>query len=195
MCSTCRAVASALIIAAAAAATTLGAGAAEGKTAPAATPAPDRGPDLSTATYGDWQLRCGLANTAAGQPDQRNCEVIQNIVVQGQSQPFAQIGFGKLAPDQPLYFTAVVPVNVSFPSAVEIATGTDDKRPVELDFTRCLPQGCFASVELTDDVLKRWRAASGPGSMSFKSGQGQNLRVPISFRGLDRALSAFEKQD
>lgn len=154
----------------------------------------DRGADLTTATYGDWQLRCGLTDAAANKPDPHRCEVIQNILVRGQTRPFAQLGFGRLAPHQPIYFTAVVPVDVAFPSTIRIATGAADKAPVEVNFTRCLPSGCFASIEMTDAILNRWRGAGGQGFLIFKSGGGKDVKVPMSFRGLDRALDAYQQQ-
>ncbi len=32
-----------------------------------------------------------------------------------------------------------------------------DEQPVSVPWTRCLPSGCFASLAMTDPVLKRWR--------------------------------------
>jgi invasion protein IalB len=125
--------------------------------------------DMTTATYGDWLLRC---RQTPGQKPPRNCEVVQSLVAQGQTAPVAQLAFGRLAEKGPLYFTAVVPINVSFPSAVRIAFDEKDPTPVVLAWTRCLPGGCFASVELTDDVLARWRARNEAG-VGFRNGDGQ----------------------
>lgn len=154
-------------------------------------PAEDQGADLTTAAFGDWQLRCQKAG--AGQPTQRSCEIIQSLIIQGQTAPFAQLGFGRLAPGGPLYFTAVVPTNVTFPSTVRIAIDEKDTQPVEIAWTRCLPTGCFASLALKDDLLKRWHAQNEGGRLTFKNGAGQDMTVPFSFRGLARALDAFGK--
>ncbi len=146
--------------------------------------------DLTTATYGDWQLRCGTA-PAKDKSVTRTCEVTQRIVLQGQTSPFAQLSFGKLAPSDPLYFTVLLPPNIALPSKVTVAAEKD--APVDLAWTRCLPRGCFASVALKDDVLKRWRAHNGSGQISFKTGADQNLTFPFSFKGLHRALDALSK--
>jgi invasion protein IalB len=151
-------------------------------------------PDLTTATFGDWVVRCGLTEAAQGQPGRKNCEVVQNIMVQGQSAPFAQIAFGKLTQDAPLFFTAVVPVSISLPSTIRISAEKSDAQPVEVAYTRCLPTGCFASLQMTDGVLEKWRALSAMGEMTFKTGNGQDATVPISFKGLARALDDFAKQ-
>jgi len=169
----------------------------------AATPTPgaaaqpklnDSAAETTTATFGDWQLRCRkIAAPAAGQPSQA-CEVVQSVIVQGQTAPFAQLAFGKNAPGEALMVTAVVPTNISFPSTLRVSTEENDKQPVELAWTRCLPVGCFGSIAPKDDVLKRWRSMTEAGFFIFKNGQGQDLKVPFSFRGLSRALDALAKE-
>lgn len=148
----------------------------------------DSNAESFTATYGDWQLQC------AGASGSRNCQIIQTLVIQGQQQPFAQLGFGKLAKDGPLYFTAVVPVNVTFPSAVRIGIKKGDQDAVEVPYTRCLPSGCFASVKVDESMLSHWKAQTGAGVLMIKSGDGKDVSVPMSFRGLSRAVEAFDKE-
>ena len=48
--------------------------------------------DVTTASFGDWQMRCRAGTTAtAGQPAiPRLCEVVQSVMLQGQAAPFAQ---------------------------------------------------------------------------------------------------------
>jgi invasion protein IalB len=147
--------------------------------------------DMTTATYGDWLLRC---RQAPGQTPAKNCELVQSLIVQGQTAPIAQLAFGYAGPKQPLFFTAVVPVNVAFPSAVRLALDEKDKAPLEAAFTRCLPTGCFASASMTDEMLTKWRAHDQAGRLTFKNGAGQETAVPMSFRGLSRALEALMKE-
>ena len=153
--------------------------------------AADAGADMTTATFGDWLMRC--RQTEAGKPA-RTCEVVQTVMVQGQTAPFAQLAFGRLAPADPLFFTVVVPPNVTFPSTLRVAFDEKDKQPVEVAWTRCLPGGCFASLAVPADTLARWRAREEAGRMSFKNGAGQETTVAMSFRGLARALDALAKE-
>lgn len=166
---------------------------------PAATPdkaaAEPTGADVTTASFGDWQLSCRLTPVAAGQPSRRLCEVLHSVILQGQTAPFAQLGFGKMTPAEPLFLTAVVPPNVTFPSSVKLAIDENDKQPLEVAWTRCLPGGCFASTAVNDDMVKRWRAQNEGGRLMFKNGAGQDLIVPISFKGLARALDALAKEN
>jgi len=150
-------------------------------------PAQQTGPDTTTATYGDWLLRCRAISGG------KSCEVIQNILVEGKTAPIAQLAFGRLAPNQPLYFTAVLPTNVTFPSVVSIAIDEKDAQPTPVPWTRCLQTGCFASLQTTDAILKHWGGQTGAGRLTFKNGAGQDTTVPFSFKGLGRALDALGK--
>lgn len=163
--------------------------------APAAK-AGDGGADMTTATFGDWQMRCRNAvPEAAGQPAiPRSCEVVQSVVVQGQTSPFAQLAFGKAAPSEPLLITMVLPTNIALPSTVRVSMDEKDTQPVELAWTRCMPGGCFASAPTKDDFLRRWRASEEAGRFSFRNSAGQNVTLPFSFRGLARALDALAKE-
>lgn len=145
--------------------------------------------DLTTATYGDWQLRCGMT-PAKDKSATRTCEVTQRIILQGQTAPFAQLSFGRLAPSDPLYFTVLLPPNIALPSKVTVAAEKD--APVDLAWTRCLPGGCFATVAMKDDVLKRWRARREPADQVQERGN-RDLTFPSSFKGLPRALDALSK--
>jgi hypothetical protein len=46
---------------------------------------------------------------------------------------------------------------------------------------------------MTDAILSRWRAQDGAGRLQFKTGAGQDTILPMSFRGLARALDALGK--
>lgn len=154
-------------------------------------PAAVQAADMTTATFGDWLLRCRPAE--ADKPA-RVCEVVQTVMIQGQSAPFAQLAFGRIAPDDALYFTAVLPTNVTFPSVLRVALDEQDTAPVAVPWTRCLPGGCFASLAMKDDVLARWRTRDEGGRITFKNGAGQDASVAISFKGLGRALDALAKE-
>jgi invasion protein IalB len=69
-------------------------------------------PEATTATYGDWIVRC--QRTAAESGTQRLCDVGQ--IVLAQQNPILQLSIGPPTPKGPIKLTIVVPVNVSFPS-------------------------------------------------------------------------------
>ena len=157
--------------------------------APASPPPVSDTPQVTTATYGDWVLRC-QTTTDAQTP--RLCEVAQTIQIQGQG-PIAQIAVGRVPGKAPLLVTVVLPTNITLPSSVQITTDEKDTQPAELAWLRCLPAGCIANVEIKDDILRRWRSLTNQGRLQFKEGDGREVILPFSFRGLSQALDALGK--
>ena len=152
--------------------------------APKPAPVPSE-PGATTASYGDWVLRC---QQGTGERPVRICEAAQTIQVQGQAAPIAQVAVGRAGPGEPLQATVVLPSNVGFPGGVKNAAGFD------LPWRRCLPGGCVADAPARDDVLKRWRGASEPGRIVYRNAAAQDVSIPLSFRGLAQALDALARE-
>jgi invasion protein IalB len=148
-------------------------------------------PESTTAIFGDWTLHCVRAQTATKQI--KLCEVVQSILVQGQTNPIAQIAFGRVNPDDPLKITAQLPQNLSFPSVVKVSVGEKNPQGADLAWRRCLPGGCFADADVRDDQLSGWRAQNDKGHLEFTDAAGRDIVLPFSFRGLAQALDALAK--
>lgn len=147
---------------------------------------------VKTTQFGDWLLTC-RNDTSAPTQTAPNCELVQTLILNGQKAPFAQLAIGRVKAGAPLQLTALVPTNISFPSSVGVGVDDKDKLPVDLAWTRCLPMGCFASAALNDDVQRRWGALESRGRVTFKAGNGQDIAMPISFKGLKAGLDALSK--
>jgi invasion protein IalB len=147
-------------------------------------------PQSTSATFGDWVLRCSRMEMS-GQT-QRLCEVAQTIIVQGQQAPIAEVAIGRIKKADPLHVTVVLPINVSFPSAPQI--NLEGQASLELTWRRCLPNGCYADATPKDELLRAWRAAKTTGRIDTKDASGRNVVVTISFRGLAQALDALNKE-
>lgn len=148
-------------------------------------------PSTTTASFGDWVLRC--QRIGEGDAGPRICEVGQSMQAQGQRAPIAQIAIGRLAAGEPLRVTVVLQPDLSFPSSVQV-TGDNTGPMLDLAWRRCLPGGCFADAVAKDDLLKRWRGLTEPGRIVFKSAAGRDVAIPLSFRGLAPALDALAKE-
>jgi len=148
-------------------------------------------PTSTTASYVDWVLRCQKVGGAAVT---RVCEVAQSLTVKGQNGPVAQIAIGRTSAKERLRLTVVIPVNVSFPSTLRLGLGDKPEQAVALAWKRCLPVGCFADVEVTDDLLKRLRAPVEGPRLFFVDGAGRELPLPFSLSGLPQALDALGKE-
>lgn len=161
--------------------------------APAAEPPPpvSADPQATSAAYGDWVLVC---QKLAEPSTERACEVTQAVQVQGQPGPIAQIAIHKGKAQPASNVTVVLPSNVTLASGPRISVDEKDAAPVQLVWARCLPGGCFATAEIKDDVLSKWRPLNDRGRLEFRDGVGRTIVVPFSFRGLGVAYDALAKQ-
>lgn len=169
-------------------ASAVGAQAADSK-APPAPAGPE--PQNTSATYGDWILRC--SRVGDGAQAQRVCEVVLPFQIQGQQGIFAQLAIGHVGPKDPLKITLMMAPNVSFPSSVKLMVDEKDQQPIELNWRFCVAGGCRADTEAKDDEIKRWKAQTGNGLLQFKDSAGQEIKMPVSLRGLAQALDGLAK--
>lgn len=149
-------------------------------------------PETTTASFGDWTLRCSFVENAGQRL--RLCEVIQSLTLQGQSSPFAQIAIGRVGPKEPTKLTIVLPNNITLPSLVRFSIDEKDTSPMDLSWRRCLPGGCYADADLKDDMLGRWKLQSEKGQLQFDDAAGRKVTLPFSFRGLAQAVEALSKE-
>jgi len=157
------------------------------QTAPAAA---DQNPQRTTASYGDWVVRCEMV---PGPPPQKNCEMDQLAQVQGQSQPISRVLVPLMPKGEPPKLFVQVPINVSFTAPLKITTDAKDAG-ISTPFRRCIPAGCFAEFELKEDLQKKFRAASEPGKILYKNAGDQDVAIPVSFKGFAQAYEALLKQ-
>jgi invasion protein IalB len=158
-----------------------------------AAPAPLAGtPVQTTATYGDWVLRC--AHTGEGASGPQTCEVVQTLVLQGQQQPIAQVAIGSVDKTSGLRPTVVAPTAISFSKAAYVVGAAGTANLFDLTWRRCLPSGCFADIVLTADALKMLRARSEPANLVFRDAGERDITLPFSMRGLAQSLDALAKE-
>jgi invasion protein IalB len=154
-------------------------------------PEPRQAPaQRTTATYEDWVVEC---ETRGGPPPQKVCAMVQATQMQGKNLPFSRLVIGHPPKGQPVRLIVEVPVNVSFLTNVRIQTSDSDPG-LAAPFARCLRSSCFASFEIKDDILKKLRAVSGAGKLTFVDFVGHDVIVPLSFKGFSQAFEALAKE-
>jgi len=153
-------------------------------------PAQDEAPQRTTATYEDWIVQCEMQT---GSPPQKACEMTQVTQVEGRNIPFSRVAIAQPTKNQPVKLVVQLPVNVSLLVNVRIQVSDSDPG-LAAPFARCVPTGCFADVEVNDDALKKFRATSGAGKLSFADAGGHNVAVPLSFKGFSQAFDALAKE-
>lgn len=150
---------------------------------PLLTPRPAAGQDRTIATFGDWSVRC-----EAGPP--RNCETATTLS-NPQGRPTAQLVLGRLNPQAPLLAMAHLPLNVHLPGQVRLML---PGAPLALVFQRCVPQGCFATIEVDDALMRRLRAETGSASLVFQDATRRDIALALSLRGFAQAQASLAAQ-
>lgn len=147
-------------------------------------------PTRTTSTYEDWTLRC---ETPQGST-QKSCEVFQAQQPQGQTSPVSQVAIGRTFKTDPLKIVVQVPVNVWLGTGPRLFW--DDRQPaIALTFRRCVPGGCFADAELSNEIPRKIRGRPDPGRIEYKDALQRNVEVPVTFIGFKRALDALLGND
>jgi invasion protein IalB len=146
-------------------------------------------PERTTATYGDWVVRC---ETQAGPPPVKTCDMEQLAQMQGQANPISRVAIPLPAKGQPTRLIIQVPVNVSLATAVKISAENRDHLTVP--FRRCVPAGCFADTEIKEEEIKRFRAETAAGKLLYKDAAERDVAIPVSFKGFGQAFDALLKQ-
>jgi invasion protein IalB len=147
-------------------------------------------PDRTSASFGDWVMRC----ESVGSPAKRVCEAAQVMTLQGQTNPVAQVAIGSTEPKGAKQFTLVIPLNVALAMKPQIALAKPGAAPFDLIWQRCTPGGCFASAAVSDNALSAMGAEAEPGRIKFKDAADRDVALPFSFRGLAQALDALAKE-
>jgi len=160
---------------------------APGAPAPAAPPAANE-PQRTTATFGDWTLRCTRV-----QEQPQTCQVDQVLSDKGQT--VAQTVFTRPHPGDPLRLNFAVQVNVTLtPPVVVGVEGETGVAPIELTWRRCVPTACIADAILTDEQVKQLRARTENARIQLQDSNGRQVALPLAPRGLAQALDALAKE-
>jgi invasion protein IalB len=146
--------------------------------------------ERTTATYDNWVVQC---ETVPGPPSRKSCEMAQVAQVQGRNTPFSRVAIEQPVRGKPVKLLVQVPVNVLAQSDVHIQIGATDQG-LTGPFDHCLPVGCFAEFDLSEDTVRRLRAASGTGKVTYKIANGREISIPLSFKGFDQAYAALVKE-
>src|SRR6187402_2707847 len=93
-------------------------------TKPSTPSSPDPGPDTTTATFGDWTLRCDRRLDLT--PPQRVCELGMVVQKQGETAAQAQFALGRVARGEALRITAVLPPNIAIKSNPKVVVDGKD---------------------------------------------------------------------
>jgi invasion protein IalB len=156
---------------------------------PAAAPPSSTAPQRTTASYEDWTVRCETRGT----PAVKVCEMVQAVTAPGQASPVTQVAVGRAGPKEPVKAVFQLPVNVWIPGGVRFVYDAK-AAPLAAGFKWCAPAGCFADLDLNNDMIKRLRGITVQGRFEFKDAGQRDVAIPVSFKGFGQAFDALTKE-
>jgi invasion protein IalB len=142
-------------------------------------------PDRTTATYGDWVLRCEYPSGGG----ELSCEVAQTILDQ-RGQALAQVTVRRAGATPSARLAVSVQVGASATVAEPLRLTIEDQPALTLPFRRCLPRGCFAEALQSDAELGGLARRAEAAKLEFRDGDGQAAVIPASLRGLAASVDA-----
>ena len=143
-------------------------------------------PEMTTATYRAWTLRCATAPADAARPI---CEVAQTLSLTPGGNPVAQVAIGRIAADQPMKLVVQLPTGVWLPGNVRI--DAPDGTALTATFTAC-GQLCAAEAAPDDAFVATLKSAPEAATLTFHDGAQRPVALPVSLDGLTAALMAME---
>lgn len=155
-------------------------------------------PESTTATYGDWTLRC-IAQPGRNRsgdnhpvaPATSRCEIDQTIILKGQTTPVARIAIGIDPESKTQRLVAQLPEG-SWLSAQPLLSVGQNSQPISLTYRRCLRGTCLADAIFTNEMISAAATATKPGLVSFQMIAGKDIRLPVSMNGFAAAEVAFQ---
>ena len=86
-----------------------------------------------------------------------------------------------------------LPINIYIPGGVRFVYDGKET-PLPATYRWCVPAGCFADIELKEDLVKRLRTRTLPGRFEFQDAAQRNVAIPVSFKGFGQAFDALAKE-
>lgn len=145
-------------------------------------------PELTTATYRAWTLRC--AGPEAGRTG-KACEIAQGLALSQNGQLVGQIAIGRMSDDQPLRVVVQLPPGVWLPADVRIDTAEGDG--ITVPYSSCR-QFCAAEAELDDALVLAFQQGPEPATLTFLDGTGQPVAISLSLDGFAAAMAAMTSE-
>lgn len=145
-------------------------------------------PQATTATFGDWVLRC---NRISPSKPERACEAAFVIQRENLGPAGIQLAIG-LPTQNGARFVLLMPANVSLTAKPMLKSDARGDVPIEFSWRRCTPLGCIAEASLASADLQRLKPFSGKGQLTLKDASDRNATIQISFNGFGPVLTALE---
>jgi invasion protein IalB len=131
--------------------------------------------------HGDWQIRCDTPPGAQAE----QCALIQSVTAEDRANAGLTVIVLRTADKKTRLMRVVAPLGVLLPSGLGLKL--DQANVGSTGFVRCLPNGCVAEVEISDDLLKQVRTAKTATFIIFETPE-EGIGFPLSLKGFNEGF-------
>lgn len=145
-------------------------------------------------TFGDWVVKCDKSEKKEADKNKPNCFLMQQVNISKDDKTektVAKYQVGYFKAEKSVKMIQHLPLGIYLPAGTGIIT-EQKELTASSKFTTCDATGCYASVELQDEVLDKLFASS-VNSLSFIGIDSEQVNLPISIKGLQEGIKALKK--
>lgn len=154
-------------------------------TAPAAAPA-DGKKQPEPKRFDDWIVVC----SDKGKDGKQMCQAAQKVTIKESGKQLMQVLVGYSPEATKPIAIFFLPLGMLLPKGAKLSIG--DGEIGRLAVQRCEPSGCIAPMELTDEILTKFKAAS-TGKIMVTNAEGKEIDIPLSLKGFSAAFGELKK--
>lgn len=141
---------------------------------------------------GKWKVQCETVPGAEGQPEARQCGMVQST--QNEKNPKATLTLVLVKTEANgktiINMRVLAPIGVFLPTGV--ALEIDGNAVGRVPFTRCMPQVCMAFAEASPETLAKLKKGNSANFIIYEA-PGMGLPMTLSLDGFSASLAALEK--
>lgn len=135
-----------------------------------------------------WNIRCNEPKEGENKKRGR-CEAVQRLVVAETGQLFSEFAIGFPDDSESARGVIIVPLGVLLEPGLQFKI--DENDPYKVGVRYCSPKGCFAYLNIDNDVLSLLKKGN-EASIFFVDTSGKKIQVKMSLMGLTKALKEID---
>ena len=145
--------------------------------------------DASTNTAGvQWSIRCNKAEgqTEPVEVEPGKCEMYQKQTIKDTGQRLVEFAIGYPQGAQNARGIVILPLGIMLQPGLTMQI--DEQTPFKFDVRYCIQNGCYAFLELNDDVIKKM-SRGDKATLTMMAQNEKRRAIPIPLGGFTKALN------
>ena len=137
-----------------------------------------------------WSVRCEKKEDFKADHKRGKCEMYQRQDMKNNGQRVIELAIGYPKDQKEARGIFILPMGILLtPGSVKLTI--DDGAPMNFDVRYCLPNGCYAYVTLSDDVLSTMSKGT-QAVVEVTNASGKKLDIPMPLKGFTAALKEIQ---